>query len=79
MIKVKIDEDSCMGDTGKGQIKLQKAWQGKKGESLYECWVEMKVKYGSMARRKGHGNGESYGAAMWAIAKAGEQEESDLA
>ena len=70
-VKLKIARDGCFPDRGKGLIKIQKAWQGEEAtQAVYECWVELDVKYSSMLREKGHGPGQSYGAAFWAVARA---------
>jgi hypothetical protein len=75
--KLEIDEwkQGCFADRGKGLIKIQKAWQGAGKQALYECFVEMNVKYSSEPRHGGHGTGAEYNSAMWAL--AGEEENDD--
>lgn len=74
-IELEIEEVPCMGDIGKGFIKIQKAWEGENGEALYECFLYMKVKYGPRTRKGGHGSGETRTAGMWAIASPTSAEE----
>lgn len=67
-----------MPERARGHIKLRKVWEGKDGEELFEGFWEVDVRYGSVLRRKGHGNGEKHNCSFWAIEKLARDEDEEL-
>lgn len=83
MGKIEWESDGCgyaSPKSGKGYIKMRKAWENERGNALYEGFWEVKVIYDGVLRRKGHGSGRDYRGSFWAVAKpAKDSSEADEA
>lgn len=74
---IEWDNGGCgygMPDSARGYIKLRKVWEGEAGKELFEGFLTVRVKYGSVLRRKGHGSEQDFPCSFWAVAKLAKDE-----
>lgn len=66
--EIECESEDCFDISGSGRFTLRHVWQGAgEDEALFEGSMVLKIKYGALMKRKGHGSGFTYRDQFWAV------------